>query len=169
MAQTSLVKLNEYLGLVDPTVPRPLAFLTTKDKQMLLLYLQGISPRDICEQVNASVSRFKRILKSDLGQLVINDYFKFVDQEFSTLYELAVDAIRKGLNDDDMRIRLTAADKFLKAHGKYESRAEAGGTAEDVVRRMLEIKITEERKVGGTKDAGKAIEHIEDVQDAEFS
>jgi hypothetical protein len=149
----SLVHLNTYLGLVDEKQPRPLAFLTDTDKQMILLYLQGTKPQEIVEQLGVSISRFRRVVKSDLGQLVIDDYFKFSDQEFSTLYELAVDAVRAGLNDDDIKIRLQAADKFFKAHGKYDAAHEKENTAEDVVRRIFEMRVVEERKTEAIQDA----------------
>ena len=116
----SLVDLNRYLGLVEPEKPKALARLGPLDKQMLLLYLQGEDPKEICDQLSCSVSRFKRVVNSELGQLVIEDYFQFCDQEFATLYELSIKAIREALKAESLETRLKAADKFLKAHGKYD-------------------------------------------------
>lgn len=141
----SLANLNQYLGLVDPEKPKPLAKLGPLDKQMLLLYLQGEDPKEICEQLSCSISRFRRVIKSEIAQLVIEDYFQFCDQEFSTLYELSIQAIRDALKADSLETRLRAADKFLKAHGKYDSGGPKEMTAEDVVRRIFELRVTEER------------------------
>ena len=155
-ANQSLVHLNTYLGLVDEKQPRPLAKLSHTDKQMLLLFLQGTPPKEICEQIGIGISRFRRVINSDLGQQVIDDYYRFSDQEFSTLYELAVDAVRAGLKHEDPKIRLAAADKFFKAHGKYESASQKEITAEDVIRRVMEVRFIEE-----SKRKAKKIEHKE--------
>lgn len=149
--QTSLVELNKYLGLVDPNEPKPLSRLANKDRQMLLLYLQGEPPREIVEQLGTSMQRFRRVVKSEVGQLVIEDYFRFCDQEFSTLYQLSVDAVRDALKSDDIDLRLKAADKFLRAHGKYDKSIAKQSTAEDVVRRILELKKDSVRVIEETK------------------
>jgi hypothetical protein len=118
---------------------------------MLLLYLQGTPPTEIVDELKTSMGRFRRVMKSDLGKLVIDDYFQFCDQEFSTLYQLSVDAIRKALTSDDIDLQLKAADKFLKAHGKYDKAVAKEATAEDVVRRILEIKKDSMRMIEETR------------------
>jgi len=147
----SLKELNKYLGLVDPNESKALTNLGHKDKQMLLLYLQGEEPKEIVEQLGCSIARFRKVVKSDLGQTVIDDYFRFCDQEFSTLYQLSVSAVRDALKSDDIDIRLKAADKFLRAHGKYDKRTSEETTAEDVVRRILEMKKGSVRMIEETK------------------
>jgi len=165
----SLVELNRYLGIVNPEKERPLAFLRDRDKQMLLLYLQGTPPTQIVDELKTSMGRFRRVMKSDLGKLVIDDYFQFCDQEFSTLYQLSVDAIRQGLESEDIDTKLKAADKFLKAHGKYDKAVSKEATAEDVVRRILEVRkdsirmVEETRRI--TKDAGAT--DTADIQEGE--
>jgi hypothetical protein len=118
---------------------------------MLLLYLQGTPPTEIVDELKTSMGRFRRVMKSDLGKLVIDDYFHFCDQEFSTLYQLSVDAIRDALSSDDIDLRLKAADKFLKAHGKYDKAVSKEATAEDVVRRILEVKKDSMRLIEETR------------------
>ena len=143
-----LVELNKYLGLVDPQKPKPLNRLDTIDRQILLLHLQGKPATEVAEQLHVTTRRIRKVLQSQLGQMVIEDYFRFCDQEFASLYQLSVSAIREALDSKQpMETRLKAADKFLRAHGKYDSGAMKELTAEDVVRRILEVKVTEERKI----------------------
>jgi hypothetical protein len=110
-----------------------------------MYHLQGISPKEIVEQLQTTTARIRRVLNSDLGKQVVEDYFKFSDLEFEALYTLSISAIRDALNSSDIDIRLKAADKFLKAHGKYDRGVSAESSAEDVIRRVMELKITEER------------------------
>lgn len=70
---------------------------------------------------------------------------RFQDAEFAALHQLSISAIRDALLHENIDIRLKAADKYLKAHGKYERGDFKETTAEDVIRRIMEIKITEER------------------------
>jgi hypothetical protein len=52
---------------------------------------------------------------------LIAEYNAYFDQEFKTLYIGSIKAIRKGLEDPDINVRLKAADMYLKAHDKYPS------------------------------------------------
>jgi len=137
-ATRNLKELNKYLGFVEPAPEKSLKSLKPKDKQILLLSLEGFSASEIMEQLSVSSSRIRTVLSSDLADQVFDDFLAFKDREFQALYSLTIDAIRDALRAEDIELRLKAADKFLKAHGKYDrGPASAGGTAEDVIRRIM--------------------------------
>ena len=61
---------------------------------------------------------------------------------------MSVRAVRDGLDPgQSIGVRLKAAEKYLKAHGKMDGLGSEMDTAEDVVKRILELKITETRPV----------------------
>ena len=63
-----------------------------------------------------------------------------MDEELKALMPLGVDALRRGLLDDDMKVALNAADKMLRANGKYNHDENKGHeTAEDVIGRALGV------------------------------
>jgi len=135
--------LQKYLGVLPERKEVQPKKLTATAKNAILLHLEGLPTRQIAEMLGRSPGWVSWILRSDLAQSLINDYISFVDQEFRVLYKLSIDAIRDALQSDDIEVRLKAADKYLKAHGKYAQAAKQEETAEDVIKRIMELKITE--------------------------
>lgn len=142
---TSVAKLNEYLGLTEHSQKRwqSKANLNLKQRQIVLCHISGMPVADICEKVRTSPTYIYKTIRSQAAQQVIDDFLTFSDQEFKALYQLSIQAIRDALTCDDVKIRLQAAEKYLKAHGKYgDTGNTAGATAEDVIRRIFEAKLT---------------------------
>lgn len=139
----NLIDLQRYLGIVSADDERSsdLKELTSEHKMAIVLHLEGFSRTDIADQLGRSVSWVRNTLTSRLAQNVINDYLAFSDQEFKALYQLSIEAIRDALRSEDISVRLKAADKYLKAHGKYNEGFTPGETAEDVVKRVMEMDI----------------------------
>ena len=142
----NLVDLNKYLGLTATKAQnRDVRRLKFQDRQIILMALEGHSTQEIVEQLQTSSSHTKRILQSDLAIQVFDDFLSFKDREFQLLYNLAINAVRNALRSEDPDVALRAAEKYLKAHNKFGGgSAVAHDTAEDVIRRIMEIKITEE-------------------------
>lgn len=145
MAQ--MIELKKYLGLLPDKPPRDIKVLNTRQKIVVMLHLEGLSAKDIADETGFSPSYISTILRSEAAQNILKDYFSFADMEFKALYKLSIEAVRDALRSDDIDIRLKAADKFLKAHGKYNQTATDSASAEDVIRRIVEMRVIEETKV----------------------
>lgn len=155
----NLPDLNRYLGLVDWRKPawHGKKQLNQKQRQIMLMHLSGFDRPAICEQLQVSPSYVSSTVNSDAGRRVEDDFMRFSDREFKALYILSIKAIRDALNSDDIRVRLNAADKYFRAHGKYgDSGLGEGATAEDVIKRIMEfsVKMTETRPANSAKPVG---------------
>ena len=137
-------ELQKYLGIL-PEKRRPqLRRLGTHHKQAIMLHLEGMPASQIADELGRTPGWVSETLRSDLAQALINDYLSFADSEFKALYKLSIAAIRDALQSQDPELKLKAADKYLKAHGKYDPKSLGGKeTAEDVIKRVMELKITE--------------------------
>lgn len=136
--------LDDYLGLID-TNKLQLTKLKTKHKQIIVLHLSGLGTDDISDEVGMSPGYIRQVLKTDLAQSAIDDYFRHLDSEFDSLYVLAISAVRDALTSSDIELRLKAADKFFKNYGKRNAEQQGVETAEDFVRKIMEFRIVEER------------------------
>lgn len=109
-------------------------------KLIIKLHLLGKKQVEIAKQLNRDQAYISLILNDPLAQAEIERTNKDLDDEFRALYSDAIDAIRKGLNHENPDVRLRAADKYLKAHGKYQPEKEVSSdTAEDVIQRILNL------------------------------
>lgn len=136
--EADLQALQNYIGVIKP----PKGVKVDKPrKEWLLLHLQGYRVPEIAASTNSSPSAVYKFLKTDTALQLKNDYLNFTEEEFRSLYVLTVHAIRDALVDDDIDIRLKAADKVLKARGDYDkhSQRDERDTAEDVIRRIVEM------------------------------
>ena len=128
--------------------------LPVKHRLVILMHLEGYSGAEIANEVRLAPGTVYNILKSPAAENIIQQYFEFADAEFRSLYALAIKAVKDNLLEGDLDQRLRAADKFMKAHGKYEKAGDAADTAEDVVSRIMEmrkadgsvVKLTEKRR-----------------------
>lgn len=140
-------EVAKYLGLISNKKPKDKLILTTVERQIVALHLEGKETHTICRTLEVSPAKVYAVLRSTAAQNIINDFFQFQDQELKVLYSLAVGAIRSGLTNADDDIKLRAADRYFKIHGKYKSDAPRE-TAEDVVRRIMEV--TQKTPTGST-------------------
>ncbi len=135
------------LGLLPTDPPRDLTVLKPHQLNFVLLHVQGKPITEIAEETGRSSSYISTTLRSIAAKNIIQDFYSFQDQEFQALYSKSVDAVRKALNSEDDDIRLKAAKMFLAAHGKMKQGDLGQATAEDVVRRIMEIRLVEETPV----------------------
>jgi hypothetical protein len=104
------------------------------------LHLQGSKLEEISEKTGLTPWWICKFLKSDPARKMIAELNEHFDLEFKSLYTKSIRAIREGLNDPDINVRLKAADKYLKAHGMYREGEKGGDSAEDVIRRVMEMR-----------------------------
>lgn len=120
--------------------PIPLAW-----RRVVELHLQGLSNAQIAALTDYTVNSVYRILHHKDVIQVRQQLLDGVQQEFEALFSKTVNVIRNGLDDADPNVNLSAADKWLKANGKYKG--DKGTvinniTAEDVVMQILNGDVT---------------------------
>lgn len=139
---------------------------------MLHMHLAGFSNKEIAEEMGCTPQHVSNVVTSDLGRAFIQDRINGLDAEFYGLYDKAIHAIRRGLDDSDTTIALSAADKWLRAHGKY---AKSDGerkpvSAEDIVQKLLErgavqqVNISDSNVIVGTPANPASTNSPPDVQ-----
>lgn len=138
---------REEQEVVDERLPSELSTLNSRHELAILLHLEGIPPKTIAEMTGYNHQYVNRVLKDPLAKALVRERFTEMDEEFKALYQPAIQAIRDGLNATGIETRLKAAEKYLKAHGKYGTVDESTETAEDIVKRIFEMKVTEVRSV----------------------
>lgn len=111
--------------------------LTPKAEQALRLYATGWTLEEVCKHLGYSRRRVEFLIKSEEGQAFLAEFRKRLDQEFANLYSSVVAAIRDCLMHTEPRVRLEAANIWLKAHGKYKTQVDITVTAEDQVEKAL--------------------------------
>lgn len=128
----------------------------THHKLMIMLHLEGYSGNAIADEVQCNPGTVYKVLNSGWAKSIVQQYMEFSTQEFSALQKLSVKAVRDGLLNEDINVRLKSADMFMKAHGKYAGGEKGKDTAEDIIQRIMEmddgttkIKVTETKMKGG--------------------
>ena len=123
-------KLNviaEHLGLnaCDFAGEEDDAFLTQvvlEYKVILGLYMTGRSATDIARYVETTAYRVNKVLSSPQNLNIITHWRDSVLIELDGLLPLVIDAVRKGLNSGDAKLRLLAVDRYVKLKGEGEDR-----------------------------------------------
>jgi len=116
--------------------------LPARDALILKMHMQGHTFTSIANMLRITGTTVSRTIRKKSVQKAKRVYMRQLDEEFDALYEPALDALRDGLNvNTDIETRLRAADKFLRAAGKYnnEERGAAGSSSiEDVLANALQ-------------------------------
>lgn len=118
--------------------------------KIIAMYASGLKVGEIAQQVGYTPVRVSQILGDPLARRTMEIMFEDLDRDFQAMYTDVLQVIRDGLQDKDINVRLQAAEKWLKAHGKAggTSRAEESDkslTAEDIIAKLLE----QHRQQGG--------------------
>jgi len=140
---------QDIIEAVGEVPAKELRKLSSKHELVLMLHMNSIPPGEIAEITGYNRNHVTWITRQPISKAVIKARYEELDDEFKSLYYSAIEAIRDGLTSANIETKLKAADKYLRAHGKYGTVAEASETAEDVVKRILELKITETRPLKG--------------------
>lgn len=152
--------LKEYFGLV-PGHQAHYDRFDTRHKQIIYLHLCGHGTSQIADTLGLNASTVRRTITSDIGQSIINEYFKFLDLEFNSLYSASIEAVRDSLKPtQDPKIRLSAAELVLKSLGKMmPKKTESDDSAEDIVKRIIEMQVNTQINVYNSPGGQPNIAH----------
>lgn len=126
------------LTLVKPDRSGQLKKLNPRHKQVIQLHLQGCRLKEISEKTGLSIWWISRILNSDLARELIAEFDQVQKLEFKALQRQAFQAIKDGLNHEDIHVRLKATDRWYKFCGGQLQSEMVEVTAEDVVQAIME-------------------------------
>lgn len=120
---------------------KPLQKLNGTHMQAIALHLSGMTNNQIASILGRNPGWISRILCDPKAQSQIASTVFILEQEFRALYSEVIEAVRDGLSKEQgIRDRLVAADKWLKANGKYVPQENVEKTtAEDVIQQILAI------------------------------
>ncbi len=166
---------EKIIGVRKSTGELKLKRLKGVHRQMIGYHLRGMSNRDIAFVTGFSEIAISRVLRDPLAQAYIQEYLAGTENELASLMPMAVDALRDGLGPKvDPRTRLQAADKYFRATGRYAGGDASKETAEDVIKRALEIAQTNSDTVREITRAGQtarvidgAFKQVEDNSEGE--
>ncbi len=114
-----------------------------RHQYVLALHLAGKKVSEIEQLTNYRPPTIYKILSQPNVIALRQQLLNHTEKEFEALFGKTVDAIREGLGCGDLKIQLEAADKWLKAHGKYQKSegTQVNITAEDIVMNILNQKL----------------------------
>ena len=130
---------HEKLGFSEEEIAsNPFLGLKPKDYKTLLLYLNGQSRREIASDLGISeMTVTTRMAKPSVKRCLAYVKGQY-DEDLHSLTELAVDAVRDGLTDDSITIRLQSADRVFKTTGRMDKKAEnVNETATSQIHKLL--------------------------------
>lgn len=116
--------------------------LTNSQKGVIALHLAGMSYTTIAKMTNYRPAVIAYIMNHPSAQELLAKGYEQIDREAKSLYGPAIETVRAGIQDDDLRIGLKASEIALKLLGKADPNLAKGdnATAEDVIQRILEIR-----------------------------
>ena len=114
--------------------------LSAKQIVMLEYHLAGHMHREIGKIFGYSEVQVGQIVRSELAQEYMRGRIDDLNGEFQGLFRKVIDVIDENLDNEDPEVALKAADKWLRAHGRYAPKKDANAavTAEDVIAKLLE-------------------------------
>ena len=114
-ARTAEYHRDKLIGRRMPNGALRLKKLSARHMTMIALHLTGkFKAGYIAEYIGCRAITVYRVLNDPLAQKVINDFHSGVMLDLKALAPLTVDAIRDGLEDKDLDVRLRAVDRFDK-------------------------------------------------------
>jgi hypothetical protein len=143
MGHDATYETEKLIGIRDERGYKLLQKLKPKHHRLVELYLKGVRPKDIAAELGVNTHTLWGWLRDPLIQHEIDKGKKAWEDEFDSLYGLAIDAVRGGLNELDPQHRLRAAAIYFRQKQDTAALKAGGGkeTAEDVIARMLQINI----------------------------
>lgn len=130
------VMVSPGMTMAKQNKPRTLSF---RQREVIELSLT-LPPPEVAELTGYSLSGVHRILNTDEAIAHKQQIFDLYDDTFKALYPKAIEAIKKGLESSDEKVKLSAAQVWLKAHGKFvpdNGNGDTNITAEQVVVQIL--------------------------------
>lgn len=115
--------------------------LDTRAELGLRLFASGFRLKEAAQVSGSSPSRIRALLSTDHGKLTMQHIRLELDEEFKALYKDSIQALREGLQSQDLKIKLDTADKYLK-YAK-ELKVNLVLSAEDLIKAIKDGKVTE--------------------------
>ena len=115
--------------------------LDTRAELGLRLFASGFRLKEAAQVSGSSPSRIRALLSTDHGKLTMQHIRLELDEEFKALYKDSIQALREGLQSQDLKIKLYTADKYLK-YAK-ELKVNLVLSAEDLIKAIKDGKVTE--------------------------
>lgn len=110
--------------------------------KMYKLHLAGYSHQTIADALEVAYSTVQAALSQPWAQEGGKKHIDELRSQFDMLREKANNAVRKGLDNEDPDVNLRAANLFFKQQGDFTPKGQAAGeTAEDVIKRMLQLNV----------------------------
>lgn len=115
--------------------------LTAKHRQMLSLFAQGVSRREIGALCKCAPEYVTMLAATDLGRAYLKEIEEHLDARMRGLYSKTIDAIEDQLDKGTGANKVAAAKLQLQVTGKLGRAQEETETAEDVIQRILQMNV----------------------------
>jgi len=150
-------ELKHYTGLIDDPNYKP--SLKTWYKQAVILHLEGWRATEIAEQLGKSPSTVRNVLQRDDVKSLIDSYYSFLDSEYRSLYQLAVQAMRDAMRPAaPLELRVNTAKFFLQGKGQGMSSADSGQeSAEDLVQKVINVYVDQRGNTEAADEINKRV------------
>lgn len=117
----------------------PFLGIEPRDKITLLGHLQGKTRRQLAEELEVC----EQTITTRLAKPIVKDCLKIIKETYkedlSALTDLAIVAIKDGLTDSSIDIKLKSADKVLRANGFYDRKeVETKDSANSQMQKVLD-------------------------------
>ena len=132
-------QLEKLIGKRTKTGALKLKKLKPRHRHIIAMHLMGSPNRDIAFILNIDEITVSRVLHDPLAEEFIALHTRGIEKELEALAGLGVDALRTGLQDNDIKIRLRASNQLFDALDKHKKHQAGAGndTAEDAISRAL--------------------------------
>ncbi len=167
---------DKLLGKRSLTGELKLKRLNGAHRRIISLHARCLSNRDVAFVTGFSEISISRIIRDPLSQRYLSELISGNEEELKALMPLATDALRQGLESDNVKTAMVAADKFFRATGRYQHDENTGReTAEDVIARAFAVM---EKQAGALKELARperpraldvSFEEVEDGHDSDSS
>jgi hypothetical protein len=159
LAGKTQYQLEKENGLRSKSGAKLLKKLTGKHLTCINYHLAGEKSSNIAKAMKVTEAWVSTILNDPLSQDVIRSRFHLMDMELRAMMPQAVQVLRDSMAHEDPHVKLSGADKWLKANGFYTPKRDENpnATAEDLVRQLLA-----QTKAGETTTLGITVRKSED-------
>lgn len=111
--------------------------------EMIALRSLGLTTKEIADKTGYNSYYVSEFLREPVVKSMLNQLFDEEEERLRSMTVLSVNAIRDGLDEQksDIGTRLKAAKMQLESQGLNRPKDSGGGSAEDVIQRMLNIQV----------------------------
>lgn len=129
---------RKILSIKKPPTKPPRQWLTPQETEIVYLFVNETSPREIADQLGIEIKQVRTVLNSERVQNVLSEYWNMMDLEMRTMQKSVVESMKKAFKHPDPSINLKAVNLWARMHGKFEQTINVNLSAEDIVRQIME-------------------------------